>query len=664
MKKVKENLLLIVASMMCLFVMFGVSSIESKATTQGTLISGDKFNDTLKSFTMTVETGINQEKTVKKIIFTSLKPNTNLKTKKVGEGVTAYYDPSSNTIYVYCPKKIIFNSSSYDMFENFTAVEAIEFNTDIDTSKVTEFGSMFSNCNSLKQIDLKKFNTSGATNMSRMFFNCGKLESIDLSHFNTGKVTGFSLMFAYCDSLKSLNISSFNTSKSTKMSWMFLHCESLESLDLSNFDTSKVKDFSLMFEGCTSLRHLDLSSFNTSNATDLQRMFHGCSRLETIDLTGFKTSKVTTMEQMFSGCQAIKNLDLSKFNTSNVNNFRMMFDECGRLESLDLRSFVIKKGSNCQSMIDCYSITEIKSPKTTAVTIPVNYMVFEKSELAIDDNNDGIPDNSDVVTELPIASQSHRYIPASAVCEIRYYSNGGTGIVSMNKVTKGSIFTLPSCKFNAPEGKVFDRWDMGAPGTEIKITRNTNIKAIWRDRTADDSEPEPTDSDNPSNPSDPEKPGKPSEKDDSPQKGTQEEPQTPSTGSTKAPASTNTAETPASTNATATPVSVNTEKAEHKDSKQKTTKLAKVEAGKKCATLSWKKQAKGGIKGYEIQYSTDKNFKKDVKSVTVGKTKTTTKTIKKLKSGKKYFFRIRTFKKSGSDRIYSEWSKTKNIKVK
>ena len=99
------------------------------------------------------------------------------------------------------------------------------------------------------------------------------------------------------------------------------------------------------------------------------------------------------------------------------------------------------------------------------------------------------------------------------------------------------------------------------------------------------------------------------------------------------------------------------------DKSLKSTKITSLRAKKKSVTVKWKKQTKG-INGYEIQYSTDKKFKKDVKTVTINKAKTASKTIKKLKSKKKYFFRIRTFKKSGAGKAYSNWSKTKNVKVK
>ncbi len=100
------------------------------------------------------------------------------------------------------------------------------------------------------------------------------------------------------------------------------------------------------------------------------------------------------------------------------------------------------------------------------------------------------------------------------------------------------------------------------------------------------------------------------------------------------------------------------------DKKLKKPTLSQINAGKKSITLSWNKSKGKGLKGYEIQYSTDKKFKKNSKTVTINKIKTTSRTIKKLKSKRKYYVRIRTFKKSKGEKVYSKWSKTKSIKVK
>ncbi len=100
----------------------------------------------------------------------------------------------------------------------------------------------------------------------------------------------------------------------------------------------------------------------------------------------------------------------------------------------------------------------------------------------------------------------------------------------------------------------------------------------------------------------------------------------------------------------------------------KGTSLTKVTKKSKGFTLKWKKQEKE-ISGYEIQYSTSKNFtQKTTKSVLVKKPKTTSKTVSKLKGNKKYYIRIRTYKtvkvNNRSRKMYSDWSKTKTIKTK
>lgn len=59
-----------------------------------------------------------------------------------------------------------------------------------------------------------------------------------------------------------------------------------------------------------------------------------------------------------------------------------------------------------------------------------------------------------------------------------------------------------------------------------------------------------------------------------------------------------------------------------------------------------------------------KKFKKNNKSVTVTKQKTTKATVKKLKSKKKYYVRVRTYKKVNGKKIYSSWSKVKSVKTK
>lgn len=94
----------------------------------------------------------------------------------------------------------------------------------------------------------------------------------------------------------------------------------------------------------------------------------------------------------------------------------------------------------------------------------------------------------------------------------------------------------------------------------------------------------------------------------------------------------------------------------------KKVKVASAKAGKKSIKVTWKKVK--GIKGYQIQYSTNKKFKKGNKTITVKSKKSTSATIKKLKSKKKYYVRMRTYKIVNGKKVYSAWSKAKSVKVK
>ena len=94
----------------------------------------------------------------------------------------------------------------------------------------------------------------------------------------------------------------------------------------------------------------------------------------------------------------------------------------------------------------------------------------------------------------------------------------------------------------------------------------------------------------------------------------------------------------------------------------KKVKVASAKAGKKSVKVTWKKVK--GIKGYQIQYSTNKKFKKGNKTITIKSTKSTSATIKKLKSKKKYYVRMRTYKIVNGKKVYSAWSKAKSVKVK
>ena len=79
---------------------------------------------------------------------------------------------------------------------------------------------------------------------------------------------------------------------------------------------------------------------------------------------------------------------------------------------------------------------------------------------------------------------------------------------------------------------------------------------------------------------------------------------------------------------------------------------------KKGVKITWNKVRTA--KGYQIKYSAKKNMT-DAKTATSG---SLSKKITKLKSGKRYYFKVRAYKTADGSRIYGGWSSVKSVKVK
>lgn len=89
-------------------------------------------------------------------------------------------------------------------------------------------------------------------------------------------------------------------------------------------------------------------------------------------------------------------------------------------------------------------------------------------------------------------------------------------------------------------------------------------------------------------------------------------------------------------------------------------KITKAKGAKKKATIKWKKVS--GANGYEVQYSTNKKFKKAVKKVSLKKTSVT---LKKLKSKKTYYARVAAYAyKPDGNRALGKYSAIVKFKVK
>ena len=89
--------------------------------------------------------------------------------------------------------------------------------------------------------------------------------------------------------------------------------------------------------------------------------------------------------------------------------------------------------------------------------------------------------------------------------------------------------------------------------------------------------------------------------------------------------------------------------------------VKQIRAHKKALKIIWKKGK--NVSGYQVQYSLKRKFTSGVKNVMLTKN-TASCTVKKLKTKKTYYVRVRAYRKIGKKRIYSSWSNVKKIKIR
>lgn len=92
------------------------------------------------------------------------------------------------------------------------------------------------------------------------------------------------------------------------------------------------------------------------------------------------------------------------------------------------------------------------------------------------------------------------------------------------------------------------------------------------------------------------------------------------------------------------------------------TKSLKLTASKGRIKVTWQTVSTAG--GYQIKISPDKTFKKGVKTKFIKDKNTNTFTFKKLKSGRKYYVRMRTYRTIDGKKYYGNYTKVRAAVVK
>ncbi len=358
---------------------------------------------------------------------------------------------------------------------------------------------------------------------------------------------------------------------------------------------------------CTSM---DLSKLDTSSVTDMSNMFERCSSLTSLDLGSFDTSSVTDMGCMFGGCQSLTSLDLGSFDTSSVTDMRSMFSRCSLLETIYATgkyTTALEESCGDNAFSGCLSLRGGNGTKYSDSHTDASYARIDAP---------GQPgyfsDKASSPAPQPPTSSTN---PGGGTAQppTAPSNSGGSAAAAPSAPAKAAPVSLAKAQVTV-KSKAYTGKTLKPTSVTVKVGGKKLVSG--RDYTVSC------------------KGGK-------------------AVGSYKVTVKGKGAYTGTKTAAFKI--------------LPKATSVSKTKAAKRGFTVAWKKPSKANLKqttGYKVQWSTDKKFKKAVKSKLVKKNKTTSLKVSKLKGGKKYYVRVCAYKKVGGKYYYSAWSKAKAVKTK
>lgn len=136
----------------------------------------------------------------------------------------------------------------------------------LDTSSVTEFGSIFYDCAALKEVP--DYDTSQATGMRNAFSGCSSLTSVP--HLDTSKCKTLFGMFERCASLKS--IPDLDMGNAEDIGWFASGCTQLE--ECCKLAAPKAKSANSVLNRCAKLKNMP--KIRLPLAIDPQKTLAGC----------------------------------------------------------------------------------------------------------------------------------------------------------------------------------------------------------------------------------------------------------------------------------------------------------------------------------------------------------------------------------------------------
>ncbi len=158
------------------------------------------------------------------------------------------------------------------LFADLTNLKSIDF-TNFDTSRTIIISAMFKGDSSLETLDLSMLDSSRIYMMWNTFAGCSKLKSINFNNWSP-KITSWGSTFSNCQSLTELDLSNFDLSGAKNFSGIFYNNKSLKKLNISSWNPTTTTSLVKMFTSCSNLEEVNMPNFDISESADVTQALY------------------------------------------------------------------------------------------------------------------------------------------------------------------------------------------------------------------------------------------------------------------------------------------------------------------------------------------------------------------------------------------------------
>lgn len=320
--------------------------------------------------------------------------------------------------------------------------------------------------------------------------------------------------FQYCYYLKSIDIAESVTEIGRGV---FDSCTALSTITVDPANTHFAAENNVLFEldangNKTILRKMALSvpagfiyTLPDSVTTISEEAFKGSSRLGGIDMSHASQLK-TIGGYAFHGCFASGSVDIIIPDTvTSIGS--QAFNNCKGLRSVNVPGGIKTTGSivsGCASFAELTVDSGVQTLSGNTVTNCNDFQILHLPKTVVTIGNNAVPNGDSLTIYYEGTAAEWRAInlgqknladatiylnggtgDADKAYHVRYDANGGTGSMDtqIRDAEDANQFVLPENGFTAPDGMVFNGWDVGGttyqPGETCPLTGSTTVKPVW-----------------------------------------------------------------------------------------------------------------------------------------------------------------------------------------